>query len=86
MRNLFVGYFHTPKTKRPDVLRLMGNVLGLSREDVDNVSDDLPPHMSRTVVLRILKLRDLKILRPSLLCGNTQILLCVGKSTREVVL
>ncbi|XP_070698253.1 thyroid receptor-interacting protein 11 [Pempheris klunzingeri] len=35
MRNLFLGYFHTPKTKRADVLRLMGSVLGLSREDVD---------------------------------------------------
>ncbi|KAM6917615.1 thyroid receptor-interacting protein 11 isoform 1-T1 [Lycodopsis pacificus] len=37
MRNLFVGYFHTPKTKRADVLRLMGSVLGLSREDVDKM-------------------------------------------------
>uniref|UniRef100_A0A673C3S6 GRIP domain-containing protein n=1 Tax=Sphaeramia orbicularis TaxID=375764 RepID=A0A673C3S6_9TELE len=34
MRNLFLGYFHTPKTKRGDVLRLMGSVLGLSREDM----------------------------------------------------
>uniref|UniRef100_A0A8D3DF26 Thyroid hormone receptor interactor 11 n=1 Tax=Scophthalmus maximus TaxID=52904 RepID=A0A8D3DF26_SCOMX len=34
MRNLFLGYFHSPKTKRADVLRLMGNVLGLSREDM----------------------------------------------------
>ena len=37
MRNLFLGYFHTPKTKRADVLRLMGSVLGLNREDVDKV-------------------------------------------------
>ena len=37
MRNLFLGYFHTPKTKRADVLRLMGSVLGLSREDIDKV-------------------------------------------------
>ncbi|PWA29733.1 hypothetical protein CCH79_00007885, partial [Gambusia affinis] len=37
MRNLFLGYFHTPKTKRADVLRLMGSVLGLSREQVDQV-------------------------------------------------
>lgn len=37
MHNLFLGYFHTPKTKRADVLRLMGSVLGLSREDVDKV-------------------------------------------------
>uniref|UniRef100_A0A671X657 Thyroid hormone receptor interactor 11 n=1 Tax=Sparus aurata TaxID=8175 RepID=A0A671X657_SPAAU len=34
MRNLFLGYFHTPKTKRADVLRLMGSVLGLTREDM----------------------------------------------------
>ncbi|KAM9842122.1 thyroid receptor-interacting protein 11 [Aulostomus maculatus] len=40
MRNLFLGYFHTPKTKRTDVLRLMGNVLGLSREDVDKMLEE----------------------------------------------
>lgn len=41
MRNLFLGYFHTPKTKRADVLRLMGGVLGLNREDIDKVRDSL---------------------------------------------
>lgn len=46
MRNLFLGYFHTPKTKRADVLRLMGSVLGLSREDVDKVRDSLT-HVKR---------------------------------------
>ncbi|XP_015246159.1 PREDICTED: thyroid receptor-interacting protein 11 [Cyprinodon variegatus] len=40
MRNLFLGYFHTPKTKRADVLRLMGSVLGLSREQVDQMLED----------------------------------------------
>ncbi|XP_019953482.2 thyroid receptor-interacting protein 11 [Paralichthys olivaceus] len=40
MRNLFLGYFHTPKTKRADVLRLMGSVLGLSREDVEKMLED----------------------------------------------
>uniref|UniRef100_A0A673C118 GRIP domain-containing protein n=1 Tax=Sphaeramia orbicularis TaxID=375764 RepID=A0A673C118_9TELE len=40
MRNLFLGYFHTPKTKRGDVLRLMGSVLGLSREDVDKMLEE----------------------------------------------
>ncbi|CAN9501961.1 unnamed protein product [Ophioblennius macclurei] len=40
MRNLFLGYFHTPKTKRADVLRLMGSVLGLSREDVDQMLEE----------------------------------------------
>ncbi|XP_028994653.1 thyroid receptor-interacting protein 11 isoform X2 [Betta splendens] len=37
MRNLYLGYFHTPKPKRADVLRLMGSVLGLSREDVEKM-------------------------------------------------
>ncbi|XP_062253174.1 thyroid receptor-interacting protein 11 [Platichthys flesus] len=40
MRNLYLGYFHTPKTKRADVLRLMGSVLGLSREDVEKMLED----------------------------------------------
>uniref|UniRef100_A0A3Q3WBH9 GRIP domain-containing protein n=1 Tax=Mola mola TaxID=94237 RepID=A0A3Q3WBH9_MOLML len=40
MRNLFLGYFHTPKTKRADVLRLMGSVLGLNREDVDKMLEE----------------------------------------------
>ncbi|XP_061897229.1 thyroid receptor-interacting protein 11 [Entelurus aequoreus] len=37
MRNLLLGYFHTPKTKRTDVLRLMSSVLGLSAEDVEKM-------------------------------------------------
>lgn len=40
MRNLFMGYFHTPKNKRAEVLRLMGNVLGLERDDVDKMLDE----------------------------------------------
>ncbi|XP_068607857.1 thyroid receptor-interacting protein 11 [Brachionichthys hirsutus] len=40
MRNLFLGYFHTPKTKRADVLRLMGGILGLSREEVDKMLEE----------------------------------------------
>ncbi|XP_070776632.1 thyroid receptor-interacting protein 11 [Enoplosus armatus] len=40
MHNLFLGYFHTPKSKRADVLRLMGSVLGLSREDVDKLLEE----------------------------------------------
>ncbi|KAM9354480.1 thyroid receptor-interacting protein 11 isoform 1-T1 [Pholidichthys leucotaenia] len=40
MRNLFLGYFHTPKTKRADVLRLMGSVLGLSREEIDKMLEE----------------------------------------------
>jgi len=37
MRNLFVGHFHTPKNKRPEVLRLMGSVLGVKKEELDQV-------------------------------------------------
>lgn len=44
MRNLFLGYFHTPKSKRADVLRLMGSVLGLSREDVDKMLEEDSRH------------------------------------------
>ncbi|XP_043998174.1 thyroid receptor-interacting protein 11 [Gambusia affinis] len=44
MRNLFLGYFHTPKTKRADVLRLMGSVLGLNREQVDQILEDDARH------------------------------------------
>lgn len=34
MKNLYLGYFHTPQNKRGEVLRLMGNVLGLDRDEV----------------------------------------------------
>uniref|UniRef100_A0A671L0M2 Thyroid receptor-interacting protein 11-like n=1 Tax=Sinocyclocheilus anshuiensis TaxID=1608454 RepID=A0A671L0M2_9TELE len=34
MKNLYLGYFHTPRNKRSEVLRLMGNVLGLDRDEV----------------------------------------------------
>uniref|UniRef100_A0A3B4ACH9 GRIP domain-containing protein n=1 Tax=Periophthalmus magnuspinnatus TaxID=409849 RepID=A0A3B4ACH9_9GOBI len=44
MRNLFMGYFHTPKSKRADVLRLMGSVLGLNREDVDKMLEEDARH------------------------------------------
>ncbi|XP_023691785.1 thyroid receptor-interacting protein 11 isoform X1 [Paramormyrops kingsleyae] len=40
MRNLFVGYFHTPRNKRSEVLRLMGNVLELDRDDVDQLLEE----------------------------------------------
>ncbi|KAG7274645.1 hypothetical protein CRUP_004569 [Coryphaenoides rupestris] len=40
MRNLFLGYFHTPRSKRSEVLRLMGSVLGLSHEDVDKMLEE----------------------------------------------
>ncbi|KFM08576.1 Thyroid receptor-interacting protein 11, partial [Aptenodytes forsteri] len=37
MRNLFVGHFHTPKNKRPEVLRLMGSILGIKKEELDQL-------------------------------------------------
>ncbi|XP_068254603.1 thyroid receptor-interacting protein 11 [Nyctibius grandis] len=37
MRNLFVGHFHTPKNKRPEVLRLMGSILGIKKEQLDEL-------------------------------------------------
>ncbi|XP_046901995.1 thyroid receptor-interacting protein 11 isoform X2 [Hypomesus transpacificus] len=40
MRNLFMGYFHTPKNKRAEVLMLMGSVLGLDRDKVIQMLDE----------------------------------------------
>ncbi|KAJ8411932.1 hypothetical protein AAFF_G00155700 [Aldrovandia affinis] len=37
MRNLFVGHFNAPRNQRQDVLRVMGGMLGLDREDVDKL-------------------------------------------------
>ncbi|NXE26647.1 TRIPB protein, partial [Ardeotis kori] len=37
MRNLFVGHFHTPKDKRSEVLRLMGSILGIKKEELDQL-------------------------------------------------
>ncbi|XP_030069687.1 thyroid receptor-interacting protein 11 [Microcaecilia unicolor] len=37
MRNLFVGHFHTPKNKRVEVLRLMGSILGIQKEEMDQI-------------------------------------------------
>ncbi|XP_043553067.1 thyroid receptor-interacting protein 11 [Chiloscyllium plagiosum] len=39
MRNLFVGYFHTPKNKRDEAIRLLGNVLGLKKEEIKELLD-----------------------------------------------
>ncbi|XP_077587647.1 thyroid receptor-interacting protein 11 [Stigmatopora nigra] len=40
MRNLLQGYFHTPRNKRPDVLRLMGNVLALDQDDMEKMLEE----------------------------------------------
>ncbi|KAM3594902.1 uncharacterized protein V6R79_015545 [Siganus canaliculatus] len=44
MRNLFVGYFHTARNKRADVLRLMGGILGLGRDDIDKMMEEDARH------------------------------------------
>lgn len=41
MRNLFIGHFHTPKHQRHEVLRLMGSVLGIKREEMEQVTKQL---------------------------------------------
>ncbi|EPY81555.1 thyroid receptor-interacting protein 11-like protein [Camelus ferus] len=35
MRNLFIGHFHTPKNQRHEVLRLMGSILGIKKEEME---------------------------------------------------
>lgn len=37
MRNLFIGHFHTPKNKRHEVLRLMGSILGIKKDELEQV-------------------------------------------------
>ncbi|XP_058148390.1 thyroid receptor-interacting protein 11 isoform X2 [Dasypus novemcinctus] len=37
MRNLFTGHFHTPKNKRHEVLRLMGSILGVKKEEMEQL-------------------------------------------------
>ncbi|XP_045757371.1 thyroid receptor-interacting protein 11 isoform X1 [Mirounga angustirostris] len=37
MRNLFIGHFHTPKHQRHEVLRLMGSILGIKREEMEQL-------------------------------------------------
>uniref|UniRef100_A0A8C5MNS3 Thyroid hormone receptor interactor 11 n=1 Tax=Leptobrachium leishanense TaxID=445787 RepID=A0A8C5MNS3_9ANUR len=41
MRNLFVGHFHTPKSKRHEVLRLMGSILGLDKQEMEESFSEL---------------------------------------------
>ncbi|KAL8169034.1 UNVERIFIED_CONTAM: hypothetical protein K2H54_032580 [Gekko kuhli] len=37
MRNLFIGHFHTPKNKRHEVLRLMGSILGINKDELEQL-------------------------------------------------
>ncbi|NXI46077.1 TRIPB protein, partial [Galbula dea] len=49
MRNLFIGHFHTPKNKRPEVLRLMGSILGVKKEELDQLLSEDQRGVSRWV-------------------------------------
>lgn len=40
MRNLFIGHFHTPKNQRHEVLRLMGSILGIKREEMEQLLNE----------------------------------------------
>uniref|UniRef100_A0A8C9DN09 Thyroid hormone receptor interactor 11 n=1 Tax=Prolemur simus TaxID=1328070 RepID=A0A8C9DN09_PROSS len=40
MRNLFIGHFHTPKNQRHEVLRLMGSILGVKREEMEQLFNE----------------------------------------------
>lgn len=40
MRNLFIGHFHTPKNQRHEVLRLMGSILGVKREELEQLFNE----------------------------------------------
>ncbi|XP_054255995.1 thyroid receptor-interacting protein 11 [Indicator indicator] len=49
MKNLFVGHFHTPKNKRPEVLRLMGSILGIKKEELDQLLSEEQRGVTRWV-------------------------------------
>ncbi|XP_029093525.1 thyroid receptor-interacting protein 11 isoform X2 [Monodon monoceros] len=40
MRNLFTGHFHTPKNQRHEVLRLMGSILGIKKEEMEQLLNE----------------------------------------------
>ncbi|XP_066883973.1 thyroid receptor-interacting protein 11 isoform X2 [Kogia breviceps] len=40
MRNLFTGHFHTPKNQRHEVLRLMGSILGIRKEEMEQLLNE----------------------------------------------
>ncbi|XP_045677966.1 thyroid receptor-interacting protein 11 isoform X2 [Phyllostomus hastatus] len=40
MRNLFIGHFHTPKNQRHEVFRLMGSILGIKKEELDQLLNE----------------------------------------------
>lgn len=40
MRNLFIGHFHTPKNQRHEALRLMGSILGIKKEEMEQLFNE----------------------------------------------
>ncbi|NXA11787.1 TRIPB protein, partial [Sapayoa aenigma] len=49
MRNLFIGHFHTPKNKRLEVLRLMGSILGIKKEELNQLLSEEQRGVTRWV-------------------------------------
>ncbi|NXB35196.1 TRIPB protein, partial [Eulacestoma nigropectus] len=49
MRNLYIGHFHTPKNKRLEVLRLMGSILGLKKDELDQLLSEEQRGVTRWV-------------------------------------
>ncbi|XP_034963159.1 thyroid receptor-interacting protein 11 isoform X1 [Zootoca vivipara] len=49
MRNLFVGHFHTPKNKRHEVLRLMGSILGIKKDELEQLLSEDQKGVTRWV-------------------------------------
>nr|XP_020657854.1 thyroid receptor-interacting protein 11 [Pogona vitticeps] len=49
MRNLFIGHFHTPKNKRHEVLRLMGSILGIKKDELEELLSEDQKSVARWV-------------------------------------
>ncbi|XP_053108885.1 thyroid receptor-interacting protein 11 isoform X2 [Hemicordylus capensis] len=49
MRNLFIGHFHTPKNKRHEVLRLMGSILGINKDELEQLLSEDQKGVTRWV-------------------------------------
>lgn len=77
MRNLFVGHFHTPKNKRHEVLRLMGSILGIKKEELDQVILHRKPDFLFYLRYLYLKIQWLAAKRdcPCTSCGEVRFLL-----------
>ena len=37
MKNILLGYFHTPENKRSEVVRVLGHLVGFSQDEIDEV-------------------------------------------------